>query len=136
MCQFRPEIITTTTCHQLQGWWRLRDPNFAWFIFHQEEIINHKHQKQCSNAEIRQYLHLKRFDGANSPLHHLHLPRLSTENLQDLSFSVINLSEISLITEQGLVVWGVGMSSAHLSELHAHGFGNKPSCRYCRLPEL
>lgn len=38
-------------------------------------------------------------------LHHLHLPRLSTENLQDLEISAINLSEISLITEQGWVAW-------------------------------
>ncbi len=88
--------------NDLQGWWRLWDPNL---FFHQEEIINHKHQKRCSNAEITQYLHLKRFDGANSPLHHLHLPRLSTEHLQDLFFSAMNLSEISLITEQGWVAW-------------------------------
>lgn len=48
---------------------------------------------------------------------------------------MINLCEISLITEQELVVWGVGMTLAHLTELDACGFGNKQSCSYCSLPE-
>jgi len=39
-------------------------------------------------------------------------PAYPMKKLQDLSFSMINLSEISLITEQGILV---GVSAVHLS---------------------
>jgi len=61
-------------------------------------------------------------------------PAYPMKKLQDLSFSMINLSEISLITEQGILVVWVQFTSPELPCLWL--LAAKPSCRYCRLPEL